>query len=115
MALIWLTVKGYRLRHRNWRGAGGELDLVMSRAGTIAFVEVKARRSTDFGGAVAAVDRHKQRVLGRTAAAYLTRFDLWDRRAIRFDIVTIERLRGFPWWRLCHLGDAFRPDIGRAT
>ena len=27
-ALLLLLAKGYRPRHRNWRGAGGELDVV---------------------------------------------------------------------------------------
>ena len=49
-----LAAKGYRVRHRNWRGGGGELDLVAERRREIVFVEVKARSSDLYGGAVAA-------------------------------------------------------------
>ena len=111
-ALFLLLLKGYRLRHRNWRGAGGELDLVVQRRGEVVFVEVKARSSDLYGGAVAAVDSNKRRTLVRTAAGYLSRYGLWE-RPCRFDVVTIERKGGVFPWRLRHFRDAFQPDLGR--
>jgi len=110
--LLLLLGKGYRLRHRNWRGAGGEIDLVMERRGEIVFVEVKARSSGDFGGAAAALDARKKKILTRVSAAYLGRFSLWD-KPCRFDLVTIERLGGFVPWRVRHYRNVFRPDRGR--
>ncbi len=111
-ARVYLVLKGYRVRHRNWRSSEGELDLVVERRGELVFVEVKSRRSGAFGGAVAAVDGDKQRRLALTAAAYLSRFGLWD-RPCRFDVVAIEGGRGLVRWRIRHLRDAFRPDLGR--
>ncbi|MFV2073231.1 MAG: YraN family protein [Thermoanaerobaculales bacterium] len=111
-ALLLLLVKGYRLRDRNWRGAGGELDLVVQRRSEIVFVEVKARSSDLFGGAIAAVDLKKRRILIQTAAAYLSRHSLWE-SPCRFDVVTVERKRGLFPWRLQHFRDAFQPDLGR--
>jgi putative endonuclease len=112
LALIFLIAKGCRPRHRNWRGAGGELDLVMSQRDEIVFVEVKARSSTDFGGAAAALDAKKKQVLTRVSAAYLSRFSLWD-RPCRFDLVTIEKVGGIVRWRIRHYRNVFRPDRGR--
>jgi putative endonuclease len=112
LALALLLVKGYRPRHRNWRGAGGELDLVAERRGEIVFVEVKTRSSSLFGGAGAAVDREKQRTLARVSAAYLSRHGLWD-RPCRFDIVTVEKRKRFPYWSIRHWVNAFSPDLGR--
>jgi len=111
-ALLWLLIRGYRLRHRNWRGPSGELDLVMSRRGEIVFVEVKARSSGDFGGALGAVNRSKQAALARTASAYLSRFTLWD-RPCRFDVIAIERTGRGPGFRVTHQTNAFQPDLGR--
>jgi putative endonuclease len=111
-ALILLLLKGYRPRHRNWRGPGGELDLVVERGGRIVFVEVKTRSSGLYGGALAAFDRDKQAAVARTAAAYLGRYSLWD-RPCRFDLVAIERRARFPWWRSRHVVGAFTPDLGR--
>jgi putative endonuclease len=111
-ALLLLLAKGYRLRHRNWRGAGGELDLVMERRGEVVFVEVKARSSDDFGGAAAAFHDKKKKVLTRVSAAYLGRYSLWE-RPCRFDLVTIERIAGLVPWRVRHYRNVFRPDRGR--
>jgi len=112
VALWFLRLKGYRLRHRNWHGAGAEIDLVMSRRGEIVFVEVKARSASLFGGAAAAVTGEKRAHLARAAGAYLGRFGLWE-APCRFDVVTIERGGRFPHWRIRHYRNAFRPDLGR--
>jgi putative endonuclease len=112
IALLILMVKGYRLRHRNWRGAGGEIDLVMRHRDTTVFVEVKARSSTDFGGASAALDEKKKRTLTRVSAAYLSRFSLWQ-RPCRFDLVTFERVSTLVSWRIRHYPDVFQPNRGR--
>jgi putative endonuclease len=106
LALAWLLLKGYRLRDRNWRGGGAELDLVMEHRGELVFVEVKTRSADVFGGAVGAVREDKRRAVERAAAAYLTRHGAWDRRA-RFDVVAIDRSAGPPWWRVRHYRNAF--------
>lgn len=112
LALVLLVIKGHRPRHRNWRGAGGELDLVVERRREIVFVEVKARSSGLYGGAAAAVGATKRRHLARVSSAYLSAHDLWHRPS-RFDIVTVERRRGFPFWRIRHYVNAFTVDAGR--
>ena len=111
-ALFLLMAKGYRPRHRNWRGAGGELDLVMRKGDETVFVEVKARSGSDFGGAAAALNTKKQKVLTRTATAYLSRFGLWD-RPCRYDLVTVERSGGVFPWRIRHYQNVFQPNLGR--
>ena len=114
LALGLLVATGHRPRHRNWRTPGGELDLVVERRREVVFVEVKSRSSTDYGGAVAAVDAAKRRRMVRAAAAYLTRHGLWD-RPCRFDVLTLQRHRDalLVPWRLRHYRYAFRADLGR--
>ena len=112
VALVLLMLKGYRPRHRNWRGAGGELDLVVEKRREIVFVEVKARSTDMYGGALAAVNAKKQKNLARVSSAYLSRFNLWD-QPCRFDIVTIERKTRFPFWSIRHYKNAFSPNLGR--
>ncbi len=43
LALKHLKAKGYKLLEKNWRKAGGELDLIMAEGEFIIFVEVKTR------------------------------------------------------------------------
>jgi len=88
------------------------LDLVVERRRELVFVEVKMRSGGLYGGAAAAVDREKRRALVRTAAAYLSRYGLWDRPSC-FDVVTIERRVRPPFWRIRHLRNAFEPNLGR--
>jgi len=110
--LLMLMLKGYRPLDRNWRGSGGEIDLVMRHRGETVFVEVKARSGELYGGAAASFDHKKRRVLERAAAAYLGRHGLWD-RPCRFDLVTVERRPGLRPWRVRHYRNAHRPDLGR--
>lgn len=82
----YLRRKGYRILERNVRSPNGELDLVARSGDVLVFVEVKARRSSAYGGASYAVDGRKQARLVRLAAQYLVRHRL---RAVpcRFDVV----------------------------
>jgi putative endonuclease len=112
IAVLWLVAHGYRIRHRNWTGGTGEIDLVAQRGTTIVFVEVKSRVREDFGGAVAAVNRSKQRTIRRAARAYLSRHRLWE-SPTRFDVIAVQRRAGFVPWRIEHVRDAFQSDSGR--
>ncbi|MFK8024495.1 MAG: YraN family protein [Ilumatobacter sp.] len=84
--------RGYRVLDRNWRGQGGELDLVVERDGTIVFSEVKTRRSDRYGAPGAAVDRCKQARIRRLASEWLAERSI-PRHSIRFDVVAITGVR----------------------
>jgi len=47
MAQLYLMAKGYRVLARRYKTKGGEIDLIVMRGDTIAFVEVKARAKID--------------------------------------------------------------------
>ncbi len=70
---------GWRVLARNWRGAGGEIDLVVEREGRLRFVEVKARMAPDDVAGLEAIGDHKQRRLRAAAQAFLADYeDLFD-------------------------------------
>ncbi|MFP5254972.1 MAG: YraN family protein [Acidimicrobiia bacterium] len=87
-AAAWYRAHGYEVLARNWRCREGELDLVVSRGRTVAFVEVKTRRSARFGHPVEAVTPTKQDRLRRLALAYL-RATGTRAGSLRFDVVAI--------------------------
>lgn len=70
-AAAFLQNHGLRLVARNFRCRMGEIDLIMEHAGTLVFVEVRMRRSENFGGAAASITGHKQRKLIHAAQHYL--------------------------------------------
>ena len=89
----YLRRKGYRIIEKNLRTSLGELDLVAEDGPVLVFVEVKARRTEEFGGAVQAVHRRKQEKVIQLAAQYLARHHLTN-RACRFDVVLFQGTDG---------------------
>ncbi len=87
-AARWYAAQGYRIAARNWRCPLGELDLVVAAPGAIVFVEVKARATDRFGGAVAAVGWDKQRRLRRLAARWLAEHPEHHGH-VRFDVAAV--------------------------
>jgi putative endonuclease len=85
----YLRRKGYKIVAKNLRSSLGELDLIAEDGSVLVFVEVKARRTQDFGGAIYAVHRQKQERLVRLAAQYLARHHLAHRNC-RFDVVLLQ-------------------------
>jgi putative endonuclease len=66
-----LVAEGWTVLARNWRGAGGEIDVVVERARCLRFVEVKARTEPDDVAGLEAIGPHKQRRLRAAAQAFL--------------------------------------------
>ena len=85
----YLRRKGYRIVARNVRSSLGELDLVAEDGQTLVFIEVKARRSGELGGAIHAVHRQKQQKLARLASQFLAQRH-WMERSCRFDVVLLQ-------------------------
>src|SRR6478735_8672430 len=84
----WLTRRGWRVIQRRFRNGHRDIDLVVERDGTVAFVEVKARRGAEFGGPVEAVNWRKQRELGRSARVWVSRHGRAT-DAYRFDVIGV--------------------------
>ena len=89
LAVGELERRGYEILARRYRTARGEIDIVARQGQTIVFVEVKTRATHEFGRAVEAVTRSKQRRLASMAVDYLSRHRLGD-CACRFDVVAID-------------------------
>jgi putative endonuclease len=91
-AVAWLRRQGYRVVERNARTPAGEIDVVAEEGATLCFVEIKARTSTEYGPAVEAVGRSKQRRLVRAAALWLAAHPTGA--ACRFDVLALDAAAG---------------------
>ena len=80
-------LRGYRILGANVWIAGYELDLVVRRGRSLAFVEVKSKTGTGFGTPEEMVTPEKQRRIRRAAQAWLARNPEHAGCAIRFDVV----------------------------
>lgn len=91
-----LAAHGLRVLERNFRVRGGEIDLVCREGRTLVFIEVRLRRSGDFGGAGASITASKRRRLVLAAQHYLLR---QPDAVCRFDAVLMDSLNetGIEW------------------
>lgn len=100
LAAWYLRAKLYRIRAMRVKTPAGEVDIVAERAGTLVFVEVKARRGTD-SDLDALVKVNRQRIYD-AARLYLMRNPALQGHALRFDVIF---LAPFSWPR--HVIGAF--------
>ena len=89
-AASFLASRGLEILARNYRSRWGEIDIIAADKGDIVFVEVKYRRSSNFGGALASITTSKKRKIGLTALDFLSRHPRYEHN-IRFDIIVIEK------------------------
>ena len=95
LACAELERRGYAILERRYRSRFGEIDIIAADRETRVFVEVKARRGEEFGGAAAAIPPWKQRRVTRMAVDYLSKHNLHD-CPCRFDVVTVDFHSGPP-------------------
>lgn len=88
IAARWLRRRGWRIVAERFRSGHRDLDLIVERDGTVAFVEVKTRHRSGFGDPVEAVSWRKRRELIRSAMVWADRFGP-PGASYRFDVVGI--------------------------
>lgn len=100
LAALWLRLKLYRIRDRRFKTPLGEIDLVVQKGRTIAFVEVKQRaRHAEEALTYAAINRQR---ITRAAQLWLARHPDAQGCDLRFDVILLAPGR---WPR--HLINAF--------
>ena len=107
LAVVYLQQQAYRIIAVNQRVGRGEIDIIARRAGVLAFVEVKARRTRTCGAPEDAVTPRKRRQIARLAALWLGSHPrcLTGVSDVRFDIIAVDALERPP--RIRHLRAAF--------
>jgi len=89
IACQYLENKGFKLIEKNFNCRVGEIDLIMKDNDSIVFVEVRYRRSNNFGSAAESITASKQAKLIKTASLYLQQHAKLNNYPTRFDVVSI--------------------------
>jgi putative endonuclease len=103
LAAAHFTAAGYRVLARRYKVAGGEIDLIVRDATTVAFVEVKARRTLDIG--LEAISLRAWRRIAAAADLFMADHPEYAAFGWRYDMVVIA-----PGQPPRHEPDAWRPD-----
>jgi len=88
-----LARHGFVVLARNVSIAGAEIDLVVrsdeDREPLIVFVEVRSRADALRGHPLETIDARKRSQIVRGATAFLVQHDLWEKVAVRFDVIGV--------------------------
>ncbi|PAJ72513.1 YraN family protein [Pseudoalteromonas sp. NBT06-2] len=84
----YLKKHGLKPISRNYWCKLGEIDLIMAHQETIVFIEVKYRKSKQYGGALNALTCAKQNKLKKAIQHYIQHHQLQN-NALRVDFVAI--------------------------
>jgi len=103
LAARYFTDRNYIILSRNYRAGQKEIDLIVQKGDTVAFVEVKSAKSKSHGHPAERVTKKKRENLIKAAQQYLNENDL-SGADLRFDVVTF--LGGI----IEHYQDAFTVD-----
>jgi putative endonuclease len=107
VAVRYLSAKGYSILERGFRTFRGEIDIIARQGETLVFVEVKTRRSTEFGFPDESVNLSKQNQVRKIAQGYLLKKHLPENATpCRFDILSVVWAGG-RGLAITHLENAF--------
>ncbi len=98
-ACKYLKRQGYKISERNYKNPFGEVDIIASKDGVTAFIEVKTRNTDDFGTPCEAVGKDRMRRYILAAEHYFAGRTIDC--TVRFDVIEI--FRG----ELNHIENAF--------
>lgn len=97
--VIWyLKLRGWRIQYTNYYAPGGEIDIVASRGGTLAFVEVRSKTEKSaelYGTPAESVTVKKQGSIIKAAKHFIRNFRMFHYSRYRFDVAeVIEKANG---------------------
>jgi putative endonuclease len=105
-AIAYLTSCGWSIEAHRFKLGRHDVDLVVRRGNTVAFIEVKTRLGSGCGTAGEAIGLRKQETVARVAEIWRLRFGR-PGDEYRFDAVLV-RERGSGGWEIEHVEDAWR-------
>jgi len=90
----YLRKKRYNIVDHNFRCPQGEIDLIVRKDKAFRFIEVKFRRTMDYGLPQDSVVRRKQQKIRKVAMVWLRRRRLPMDTEVHFDVLAIKGRAG---------------------
>lgn len=94
IAVQYLEAKGYKIIQRNYACYFGEIDIIAQDREEFVFIEVKARKSKQYGFPVEAVDKKKRKHMTKAIAYYVMK-NRMEQKLIRIDVIEVYRKNRF--------------------
>ncbi len=94
IAKEFLEKSGLCFIDQNYHSRRGEIDLIFSDGDTLAFIEVKYRKSIKYGSGIESINYQKRQSIIYTAQHYLHQHQLTDKVYVRFDVLSITSKTG---------------------
>jgi putative endonuclease len=88
IACDFLIKHGYKIITRNFQFGHGEIDIIAQEGNEIVFVEVKARKSLEYGDPETAITKKKISQISKVATAYLVQNNITEQTS-RIDAIAI--------------------------
>lgn len=92
LACKFLQQHRYQIIERNFFYGHGEIDIIAKDGDELVFVEVKYRTNLEFGPPELSISKGKQKLIRRTAEAYLYEKGIKDQDC-RIDLIAILHLK----------------------
>lgn len=86
-----LVRQGLKCMEQNYHSRFGEIDLIMLDTDLVCFIEVKFRKSLDYGGAASSIPYQKQQKIIKTAQIFMQSNRKLNNRGMRFDALILQQ------------------------
>ena len=96
-AYDFLTKQGLKNLTRNYRCRMGEIDLIMKEGANLIFIEVRFRKSSDYGQSFETVTRSKQQRIIKASLHFLKKYPKFQRANCRFDVIGVDFKGKITW------------------
>ncbi len=83
----FLENQAYEILHLNWKHSYYEIDIIAAKDDVLHFIEVKTRRSQQFGLPEESVDEKKLEKIMKAAEQFMYLYPAWIK--IQYDVLSI--------------------------
>ena len=100
----YLMENGYCIVERNFRTKYGEIDIIVKKAETVVFVEVKTMPNATSDMLSKVLNTQKQQRIIKTSKRFLQNHREYSNSCIRYDVIVLD-MQGLP--PVYHIENAF--------